>query len=239
VQVQIFVREADAGARPSRPRLSYFRGDDLRARSASRSRVLEYAAWDVHSCVPGKTRDFLLLHSGAVTAGGSTALVAGPAEVGKSSIVAGLLASGFGYLSDELGAIDPVTGRAHPFPKRLALAPSTLDALPGLSDVRDAGEFEGRTTRSLRAEDLGAAVSDPAPIRWLVFPSMDRDGAPRLSPVPRAEAVRRMAELSFNLYRFDERGLVLLSRVAERAEAFALDGGTLAERVELLAERLT
>jgi hypothetical protein len=191
--------------------------------------------------VPGKTRDYLLLHAGGVTRNGGAALIAASAEVGKSSLVAGLLGAGFDYLSDELGVIDPVTERAYPFPKRLSLAPATLDLLPGLpAGLSDrAGEFEGRDVRSLRAEDLGADVAEPEPVRWLVFPSLDREGSPRLSPLPRAEAVRRMAELSFNLYRYDERGLVLLSRIAERATAFALDGGSIVERTQLLAERLS
>jgi hypothetical protein len=55
----------------------------------------------------------------------------------------------------------------------------------------------------------------------------------------KAEAVKRMAELSFNLYRFKERGVVLLSRIADRAQAYQLDGGSVRERAVLLAERFS
>jgi hypothetical protein len=238
VQVMIFAREEDA--KGPRPRYSYYRGDELRLKSSSVARLVEFAAWDIHACVPEKTRDYLLLHSGAVSRRhGDAALIAGPADVGKSSMVAALLGRGFDYLSDELGAIDPVTERAFPFAKLISLAPDAIDAMPEIErrrggpgnppDGRDAG---------LAPADLGASVAPASDVRWLVFPSFDRGGPPRLMELPRAEAVRRMAELSFNLYRYEERGVVLLSRIADRARAFALEGGTITERADLLAEQL-
>jgi hypothetical protein len=44
-----------------------------------------------------------------------------------------------------------------------------------------------------------------------------------------------MARYSFNLYRYEARGVVLLSRVAADAEAFELAGGSVQERAEILA----
>jgi hypothetical protein len=46
-----------------------------------------------------------------------------------------------------------------------------------------------------------------------------------------------MAANCFNLHRYRERGVIVLSRVAERAEAFLLEGGTAGDRAELLADR--
>lgn len=228
-------------ATASRPKFSYVRGDEVLLRSASLRRITEYAVWDVHACVPGKTRDYLLLHAGGVSRDGGAALIAGPPDVGKSSLVAGLLQRGFDYLSDELGAIDPVTERVYAFPKWISLSPAALESLPGLQERLAARDEipEGPNGRVVRPADLDAAVAGPSTIRRLVFPSFDRAGPPRLSELTRAEAVRRMAELSFNLYRYEERGVVLLSRIADGATAYALDGGTIAERADLLAELLT
>jgi hypothetical protein len=46
-----------------------------------------------------------------------------------------------------------------------------------------------------------------------------------------------MARYSFNLYRYEARGVVLLSRIAAEAEAFELAGGSVLERAELLSAR--
>jgi hypothetical protein len=238
VQVLIYVDEEDAGG--PRPKLSYVRGSEVLLKTASVRRLIEYAAWDVHACIPGKTRDYLLLHAGAVARAGDAILIAGPAEVGKSSLVAGLLRRGFDYLSDELGAIDPVTERAYGFPKWISLSPAAVDAFPGLRERLDdrPGIPESANVRVVRPEDLDATVATPSHVRSIVFPSFDREGSPRLTTLARSEAVRRMAELSFNLYRYEERGVVLLSRIADDAAAFSLEGGTIMERADLIAERL-
>jgi hypothetical protein len=236
--VVVFVTDADAETDP--PRFSYFRGDELRHRGTSLTRLLEYAIWDFHASASDKTRDFLLLHAGSIARGGEAVFVAGQADVGKSSLVAASLELGFDYLSDELGAIDPVTERAYPFPKRISLHPSSLADFPGLLErLQDRqGLSEGLEGRFVRPEDLSASVATPSEIGSLVFPSLDREGPPRLTPLSRAEAVQRMASLSFNLYRFKDRGVVLLSRIAARAQAYQLDGGTVRERAALLADRL-
>jgi hypothetical protein len=47
-----------------------------------------------------------------------------------------------------------------------------------------------------------------------------------------------MAANCFNLYRYGERGVVLLSRIARDAEAFRLTGGSISERVGLLCDHI-
>jgi hypothetical protein len=200
--------------------------------------MLEYVIWDVHACVPQKTRDFLLLHAGGVVRGGEAILIVAEADVGKSSLVARLLELGLDYLSDELGVIDPADRRAHPFPKRISLDPGPAGARSDDGGANEpADPFAGLAARYVAPEDLGASIASPSPVRWLVFPSLDRQGPPRLTALPKAEAVRRMAALSFNLYRYAERGVVVLSELADRAEAFGLDGGTIDERADLIAQR--
>jgi hypothetical protein len=232
----VFVLDEDAGGDP--PLYSYFRGDELKLKSRDLGRIFAHAVWDIPASVPEKTRDFILLHAGAVSHDGSSMLIPAEAGVGKSSLVAGLLDVGFRYLSDEAGAIDPVTGHAYPFPKRLSLDIRTIGLFPGLEDrLQDRGTplSDRLEDRFVRPEDLGAEVGGPAAIRWLIFPTPERDGPPRLTPIPSSEAVRRMARYAFNLYRYEARGVVLLSRIATEAEAFELAGGSVQERAELLA----
>jgi hypothetical protein len=234
VRAWLYPTAEDRGTDPSP--ISYFRDGELRLRSDSRARLLEYVVWDIHACVPRKTRDFLLLHAGGVVRGGEALLIVAEADVGKSSLVARLLELGFDYLSDELGVIDPVDHRARPFPKRISLDPDAESGRP-TEHGGPADALSAIASRFVAPEDLGASIAPPSPIRWLLFPSFDRHGPPRLTSLPRAEAVRRMASLSFNLYRHGERGVVVLSEVADGAVAFGLDGGTIDERAALIVER--
>jgi hypothetical protein len=204
------------------------------------SPALLHALWDVHGIVPRATRDFLDLHSGALARNGHGLLLPASQDVGKSTTSVALMAAGFDYLSDEVGAIDPVTGKLYPFPKKVQLDPEAMAFFPDLADrLDDRRGLTGRLlARFVSPADMGARVAEPARPRWIVFLEPDRTGPPRLEAVSRAAAVERMAENSSNLYRYGDRGVVLLSRVAQGAEAFSLSGGNPKERAELLAERL-
>jgi hypothetical protein len=56
--------------------------------------------------------------------------------------------------------------------------------------------------------------------------------------VTSAQAVEEMASTSFNLFRYEDRGVILLSRIAKEAKAFRLEGGTPRERAALLGDQL-
>jgi hypothetical protein len=202
--------------------------------------VLNRAVWHVHSLVQKRTADFLLLHASAVARDGTGILLPAARDTGKSTLAAALLREGFRYLSDELGAIDPVTRRAYPFPKRITLDEESLAFFPGL-----AGRLEDRTgigewlyQRYARPEDLDSSVSGPVVIGALVFPSMDREGPARLVEMPRAAAVEEMARQCFNLFRYGPRGVKLFADIANDAKSYRLEGGTPPERARAVADEL-
>ena len=221
---------------------SYFRDEVLRKKERSLGALLEYVRWDILAHIPERARDFLLLHAGAVARDGRALLVPGSPEAGKSSLTLALLQLGFDYLSDDIGAIDPVTTRVYPFQKRIAVRRSTIVRYFPQLEARLEDDLAGLGVsprqRFVRPEDAGAAISAPTQVGSIVLLGEDRTGPPRLRPLSRAAAVERMAAYAFNLYRYGDRGVVLLSRVAADAKAFVLEGGTAIERAELLADRV-
>lgn len=237
--VDLFVQQEDEDRSP--PRFSFFVASTLRYRRSSLTELLRFALWELHASVPRRARDFLFLHAGSVVLGSRAMLLPAEMDAGKSSLTVALLQRGARYLSDELASVDPVTAHAYPFPKRIWLDESGLRLFPDLAErLQDrTGLSAGLSQRYLRPEDLGSRTGDPAPVRWLVFPTADWDGPPRLTPIRRAAAVQRMAERSLNLYRYGERGLVLLGRVATASDAYRLTGGTPAQRADLLLERFS
>jgi hypothetical protein len=190
--------------------------------------------------VPKATRDFLDLHAGSLSRNGQGLLLPASPDIGKSTLTVALMAAGFEYLSDEIAAIDPITARVYPFPKRVRLDPEALDFFPGLAQrLEDRRGLNARLrARFVRPHDVDAGYGGPVAPAWIVFLSGEHAGPPRLEPVTRAAAVERMAENCSNLYRYGDRGVVLLSKVAQNAQAFTLSGGNPKERAELLAEKL-
>lgn len=78
--------------------------------------------------IAAQTGRLLMFHAGAVShpgTGGSVVFVA-PSGTGKTTL-ARLLGRTHGYLTDETVGIDPATGRIHPYPKPLSIAPAPDD----------------------------------------------------------------------------------------------------------------
>jgi hypothetical protein len=236
--VDIYVQEEDRTEQP--PPQSFHVATNFRFKSAHRESVLQYAVWDLHASIPKRVRDFLFLHAGAVVRNDQALLLPAEMDSGKSSLVLALLDLGFGYLSDEFGVLDPVTLRAYPLHKHIKLDRDGLRLLPGLEErLNDRKGLSAQLPeRFVRAQDLGAGLAGPAFPRWLVFPTPDWDGPPRLERIGRAQAVEDMAAACFNLHLYGDRGVVMLSRIAQEAEAFRLYGGSPHERAALLAEEL-
>ncbi len=236
--VDVYVQEEDEHLDPQP--YSLVRAGQVVYKHPDIADLLRQAVWDLHAHVHRKARDFVFVHSGAVSRDGDALLLPAHMDAGKSSLTLALLTRGWDYLSDELGAIDPITTNAFPFPKLISIDPETLDMFPGLEGRLEdrAGLSAHLPDRYVRPSDVDAALAAAAPARWLVFPTPDFSGDPRLTPLPSAEATRRLAENSMNLYRYADRGIVLLTRVAAGAEAFELSGGSPAERADLLTARL-
>jgi len=220
--------------------LQYVRNGD-RKRIGLAADLLNYAVWDLHALVTKRTRDFLLLHAGAVVREGGAVILPAPAESGKSSLTIALLEAGFDYLSDELGAIDPVSGRIFPYSKRIWVTDGSFEFFPGLAErLQDREGLSARLLkRYIRPEDVDASVGAAGPVRLVVFPTSDHHGPPRLTRMLRAETVHHLAANSFNLPTYGERGLVRLSQIAREAPAYRLDGGTPRERAAAIAELTT
>lgn len=217
---------------------TYERGEVFEGTLAN---VLVRALWDVHQLATKTSRDFLMLHAGAVARGGRGLLMPAVQDAGKSSLTTALALEGFDYMSDEIGALDPVTARLYPFPKHIWLDDDSLGHFPGLAErLRDeqAPLNEFFLQRYVRPrEDLGAGLSGPVPTGWIVFPSADRDGPARLEPIAKSDAVHRLATNCFNLFRYAERGLYLFKKVVDGAKTFELRGGTPRERAALISDR--
>jgi hypothetical protein len=178
--------------------------------------------------------DFLLIHAGAaVTPRGEGVLLPGASGSGKTSLTAGLVRSGFAYLSDEAGAIDPVTRRVYPYPKTLHLRPGVLERVS--DDLTKSREyFPGSEERQVRAEDLraGAVATEPSELRFVILPQFKRGAATTMTPITAAESVAELGRNAWNLSVYRARGLELLTDLCRKAQGRRLVFGDLDAGVE-------
>jgi hypothetical protein len=183
------------------------------------------------------TRELVLVHAGAVVApNGLGMLLPAPSGAGKTTLVAGLIEAGFGYLSDEAAVLDPSTGDLLPYPSHLSLKGKSRDrfrdAMPDRADVRLSDDAWHVDPDAIRPGAVGSRCEV-----GFVIPHRYEPGADiRVEPLSRAAAC---VELSRNLMtpRRDAAGtLVVLAEACRTARCYRLTSGDLDGAVEAIAE---
>jgi hypothetical protein len=221
---------ADAG----RPVELYLDGHRL-CRGESRYVVLDYLLWHVNLRAIGHGDGHVLLHAAAVSWQGRGVLLAGPADSGKTTTVAGLTRAGFAYLTDEAAALDPVTGLLHPYPRSLWMERRSVKAVFGGIPSRHAhvpNDNYHVAPTELRRRSIGGSC----PVRYVVFPRYEAAATTVLEPLGRAEAVAALARNAFNLSQFGSPGVRLLADVARAAECYRLRIGDLPSAISIVRD---
>jgi hypothetical protein len=190
-------------------------------------------SWSVNQAAVRSRPDLVIVHAAVATWGGSALLLPAAMEAGKTTLVAGLVLRGLGYLSDELAAIDPATLLVQPYPKPLTLERGSWPVLPALApdvaqSVRPYTERQWQVgVQTIRPN----AVADPARARWIVAPRYERGAATRLEPMGRSEMLKTLTEQCFRL---DAAGFRTLASVVGDSSCHRLVSGSLPRACEAL-----
>jgi hypothetical protein len=183
---------------------------------------------------------FMQIHAGVILAGdGGCLLLPGAPGSGKTTLTAGLVAAGFGYLSDEAALLvgDPL--RVLALPLALTVKSGAVDVLaplfPGLEGLPVHEREDGRRVRYL--PPLGSpdrrATSHPA--RWIVFPRYAPDVETRLLPLAKPAALERLLACCLTLPDWlDAEGVGRLVALLRGVGTWELPLSSLAEGVRAL-----
>jgi hypothetical protein len=218
--------------RRTRNRFRLFFGESTMIVGGDPNVATDHLLWHVHAEAIRFTGDFLLVHAGAVrTPSGAGMLLPAHAESGKSTLTLGLVRAGFGYLSDEAAAIDPVTRMLYPFPKAITLKRGSFDLFPE-HEPPDGHPGKGWVKRHVVPEEVRPdALAEACPIGFVVAPRFEKGARTSLEPVSRATAVTDLWQHAFNAPLYGRRAPILLAAALERARCFRLVFGDLDEAV--------
>ena len=126
----------------------YLDQDKLRW-SPSPDVLLRLLIWHINqSAVRVGGLDHVLLHAGVVELDGRGVLLVAPEDHGKTTLTAALVRDGFGYLSDEVAAIDPELPRRPRLPEVPVAGPRVVGR------ARGAGPGGARLGLGLRQEPV-------------------------------------------------------------------------------------
>lgn len=175
------------------------------------SRVLDRVVAAVNARVVSHLgRTGTALHAGAVQRGAATVVLPAATGRGKSTLVAGLLRDGWGYLTDEAVLLDHSL-RAHPYPKPLTVERGAQELFADLGDP----PFRGTSSWYLRPMDLTTDwLAEPARPTVVLLPEWARGAACSVDLLTPGHAVMALATRVFAFGVHPERHLERLVRVA-------------------------
>lgn len=199
-------------------------GDRRRSDAASLAEAVDLLLWDVYDRVFRQARRGLVLHAALASRHGRGVLMPGLPDAGKTTLVAGLVRSGFGYLSDEAAVFDPPSGRLLAFPRPLGMEVSSLSLFPGLEE-RLPREFRrtDRMTRHIPATAIRrGSIARSCTLRFVVVPDYRPGSATQLEPLSRAETLVLLSRSAFAPDRFAREGLEPMGRRLAKAGCYRL-----------------
>jgi hypothetical protein len=211
-----------------------FNGQPVAA-EASRSHVLAMLLWHVNVEATQRTRGtHTVLHAAAAARGGQAIVLPAPMDSGKTTIVAGLVQDGFGYLTDEAAAVSVDDLHVEPFPKSLSIDAGSWAVLAPLRD-HDVGQLPAQWIVPVSSLQSGW-LATRTPVAAVVVPRYQRGAKTALEPMPRSEAVVAMASAAFNFDVAPEAHLDVFSRIAGESGCYRLTIGSLPRAVELISD---
>ena len=90
---------------------------------------------------------------------------------------------------------------------------------------------KGDVVHLLPPEDSLRRQAEPARPRWVIFPRFEQGAALRLTPQPKAAAIARLVNNSFNYAVTGEAGFRSLCRFVRTVDCYELVNGSLAEAI--------
>ncbi len=211
---------------------------ELVGRARSASSALSLLQWDLNRLVSATSGRRLLLHASAVRLDdGGLALFPAPPNGGKSTLVAGLVRSGLGYLSDETVAVDLATVECEGYRKAVNLDRGAWPLFdlgpPPAADPDEAPAAERLVDpRRLNPAALSGGATGGAIL--MAFPAYRSGDATRAEPVSRSSALVALIANCVNLDGHGVAGVEALGRLAATVPAFDLSMGDLADAVALV-----
>ena len=213
---------------------TYLDGEGLLS-TPSLDLAMRHLLWHINQAVLRGDLDHLLVHaSAAVTDDGSAIVLPGNMNAGKSTTVAALVRRGFAYLTDEMAAIDPATGRIDPYPRPVNLGRGSWTLLPELQPTDWSPEQPCPADLwHVDPRSMGR-LGQPCAVGHIVAPQFEEGAAPTLVPISPAEGAELLYHHAFNAKGLGRRGFSAVVAAATRSSCARLVSGELEGSVTLI-----
>ncbi len=189
------------------------------------AQAFPFFEWGLNWCISGYSHQYLIIHAAVVEKNNKALILPGSPGSGKSTLCAALINKNWRLLSDELTLIDCLTGNIIPVPRPVSLKNESIELI--------ANTFPGNKFSPVIHDTLKGSVSLMKPptesvlkanniaLPYLViFPKYQQHLNLQLTPLPKAEAFMKLADLSFNYSVLGAEGFEVLAKLVERSHVY-------------------
>lgn len=217
---------------------AFFKFDgNARFRPLPAAQAFPLLEWGLNWCVTTYCHQYLIIHSAVLEREGRALLLPAPPGSGKSTLCAGLVASGWRLLSDELALVELDGRRVVPIPRPISLKNRSIDTIARFWPEAAIGEIVPDTLKGSvahvrpPAESVRRADEQPAPA-WVVLPRYAEGASTALARLPKCEAFMRLVDSAFNYSVHGRGGFDALASLVEASDCYAFTyGGALDEAI--------
>lgn len=210
-------------------------GDDI-GPAGEAHRAFALLLWSINRGVIEGARDLVLMHAGGVEIAGNGVLLPGDMEVGKTTLVTGLLRAGAAYLSDEAVGIGFDDDRMRGYAKALSLDPGSWPLFPDLRPIvsEEVEPFLPHQWQ-VRASSLpGVEVREHAAPGAIVLPRYVPTAPTQVRRLEAAEALPQLAACVFPAHRDRRTTLRRIGRLLDHVPCYQLTYSAIGSGVEVV-----
>lgn len=189
-----------------------------------------------------RIRDYLLFHAGAVAKEGKTLLLPGKSGSGKTTLTLGLMNHGYGYLTDEVGAVHLKTRQVVPFQRPIYFWTWSRPLRQEVSRHFRVHRYRDNDNKEWRWQYIVPQAMSAAPRdgRWnvdfIIFPRYTPAGKTVLRPLGTAQALVALMRNSWNARLLPDGGLSVCKGLVRGASCYTLEMGDLDTACKLIED---
>ncbi len=197
--------------------------------------------WGLNWCIAGHYHALLILHAACVAQGTRAAILPAPPGSGKSTLCAGLVASGWRLLSDELALVDLASGALAGVARPISLKNDAIDVVRAFAPQLEIGRPVHDTTKGtvahVKPPDASVRqVHERAQPRWVIVPKFVPDAKPELAPLTKGNAFMRLVDSAFNYSVLGQAGFEAVARVVDAADCYEFSYSRLTDAASVFEE---
>jgi HprK-related kinase A len=198
--------------------------------------------WGVNTRIGETANHLLLLHAAVLERDGRALVLPALPGSGKSTLAAALSLRGWRLLSDEFGALDPLSGHFQAVLKPTALKNQSIEVIRAFEPTAPLGPTFPKTRKGDVAHlaagaDAVARRHEPAAPGLVVLPRWVAGSPTRCEPMGAEATFRSLAFNAFNYRVLGATGFDAVVRLARLCPAWELSYSQLDEAIALLGDR--